>query len=112
MGAAAVLVAAAVCLLTDPLVRDITDLDDQLQVFLDMRVAEHNQSQSREVDFSAISYDVMDIQESGDETTLYAWIYYVEYNEKDGQLEKVSASHVPTVITARKDGSQYQLVEY
>lgn len=112
VGVTAVLVAAAVCLLTDPLVRDITDLDDQLQVFLDMRVAEHNQSQSREVDFSAISYDVMDIQESGDETTLYAWIYYVEYNEKDGQLEKVSASHVPTVITARKDGSQYQLVEY
>lgn len=112
VGVAAVLVPAAVCLLTDPLVRDITDLDDQLQVFLDMRVAEHNQSQSREVDFSAISYDVMDIQESGDETTLYAWIYYVEYNEKDGQLEKVSASHVPTVITARKDGSQYQLVEY
>ena len=112
VGVAAVLVAAAVCLLTDPLVRDITDLDDQLQVFLDMRVAEHNQSQSREVDFSAISYDVMDIQESGDETTLYAWIYYVEYNEKEGQLEKVSASHVPTVITARKDGSQYQLGEY
>lgn len=112
VGVAAVLVAAAVCLLTDPLVRDITDLDDQLQVFLDMRVAEHNRSQSWEVDFSAISYDVMDIQESGDETTLYAWIYYVEYDEKDGQLEKVSASHVPTVITSRKDGEQYQLVEY
>ena len=111
-GAAVVLAAAAVCLLTDPLGKDITDLDDQLQVFLDMQVAEHNRSQSREVDFSAISYDVMDIQESGGETTLYAWIYYVEYNRQDGQLEKVSASHVPTVITARKEGSQYQLVEY
>ena len=43
-------------------------------------------------DFSAISYDVMDIQESGGETTLYAWIYYVEYHQQNGQLEKVSAS--------------------
>lgn len=111
-GAAVVLVTAAVCLLTDPLVKDITDLDDQLQVFLDMRVAEHNGSQNREVDFSAISYDVMEIQESDDETTLYAWIYYVEYDEKGGQLEKISASHVPTVITVRKDGSQYELMEY
>lgn len=111
-GAVVVLVVAAVCLLTNPLSRDINDLDDQLQVFLDMRVAEHNGSQNREVDFSAISYDVMDIQKSGNETTLYAWIYYVEYNEEDGRLEKVSASHVPTVITAGKNGSQYELVEY
>ena len=111
-GAVVVLVVAAVCLLTNPLSRDISDLDDQLQGFLDMQVAEHNRSQSREADFSAVSYDVMDIQKSGDETTLYAWIYYVEYNEEDGQLEKVSASHVPTVITAGKNDSQYELVEY
>lgn len=111
-GAVVVLVVAAVCLLTNPLSRDISDLDDQLQGFLDMQVAEHNRSQSREADFSAVSYDVMDIQKSGDETTLYAWIYYVEYNEEDGRLEKVSASHVPTVITAGKNDSQYELVEY
>lgn len=111
-GAVVVLVVAAVCLLTNPLSRDTSDLDDQLQGFLDMQVAEHNRSQSREADFSAVSYDVMDIQKSGDKTTLYAWIYYVEYNEEDGQLEKVSASHVPTVITAGKNGSQYELVEY
>lgn len=111
-GAVVILVVAAVCLLTNPLSRNLSDLDDQLQVFLDMRVAEHNRSQNREVDFSAISYDVMEIQKSGDETTLYAWIYYVEYNEEDGRLEKVSASHVPTVITAGKNSSQYELVEY
>lgn len=107
-----VLVAASVCLLTNPKNYDISDLDDKLQGFLDMQVAEHNGPAKGNDNFTAVSYDLMKVDRSGSKTTVYAWILYLEYSCENGLLAKETGTYLPTVITAQKDGDNYELVEY
>ena len=40
------------------------------------------------------------------------WVLYEEYNYQNGKLQQVTGSHIPTVITARKEDGKYRLVEY
>lgn len=106
------LIVASVCLLTNPKKYDIKDLDDSLKVFLDMQVAEHNGSDESNNNFAAVSYDLMKMDKSGSKATVYAWILYQEYSYENGILTVESDSHIPTVITAKKNGNNYELVEY
>ncbi len=107
-----VIVITSVCLLTNPRTYHVKDLDDRLQVFLDMQVTKHNSSDESKDNFVTVSYDLMKVDNSGSETTVYAWILYLEYSYDNGVLTKESGSHIPTVITVQKNGSSYELVEY
>ena len=68
----------AACLMTDPFSNK--DLSEKLSVSMDMAVAEHNRSSKSEGHFAAADYDIMLVKQSGNETTVYAWVLYEEYS--------------------------------
>ena len=105
----------AVCLMTDPFSNK--SLSGKLGVSMDMAVAEHNRSSQSEGRFIATDYDVLLVSESGNETTVYAWVLYEEYSF-DGRDAKVeTGSHIPVAITFDtsandNDSSTYDVIEY
>lgn len=105
----------AVCLMTDPFSNK--SLSGKLGVSMDMAVAEHNRSSYSEGRFIATDYDVLLVSESGNQTTVYAWVLYEEYSfdGRDAKLE--TGSHIPTAITFDtsangNDSSTYDVIEY
>ncbi len=106
------LILTSICLLTNPKSYNVSDLDDELKVFLDMKVAEHHGSKDSNGIFSAVSYDLMRIEEQESKTTIYAWILFAEYRYDNGVIIEESAAHTPTVITVKKNSEEYELVEY
>lgn len=114
-----VCIATAVCLLTSPKNYDADDLDDQLQVFLDMEIKEHHQSDQTNGNFAVLDYKIMKVDRWLSDTTLYMWVLYEEYSYKDGILQEEAGSYIPTVITVtntiaqNKNGkNSYELREY
>ncbi len=112
VAAVIVIIITSLCLLTNPQSKDIKDLNERLQVFLDMQVAKHNESEKTKDNFIAVSYDLMKVDESRSEISVYMWVLYMEYSCDHGGLEVEAGSHVPVVITAKKDSDDYELVEY
>lgn len=84
-------------------------LDDRLKVLIDTSIASHNEKGDNRVVYSSIDYVTLGIDKKFSTTTVYMWVLYEGYNTF-GELE--TASHIPTVITAKKDGSDYRLSEY
>ena len=110
--AIALSVIVAVCFLTNPM---STKLSDELSVFIDMQIAEHNYSEEHTGDnFITASYKVLGVDKSLNETTVYMWVMYEEYSFADGKIKLESGSHLPTVITAKHTGEHghYELIEY
>lgn len=102
------IIVAAVCLLTNPVG---TDIDDQLKVFLDMRIAEHHESEHTGDNFISIDYKILKTKATPKETTVYMWVLYEEYSY-NGELKVEAGAHTPTVITATKTDGHYELKEY
>lgn len=105
----------AACLMTDPFSNK--DLSEKLSVSMDMAVAEHNRSSKSEGHFAAADYDIMLVKQSGNETTVYAWVLYEEYSFDGKDVKLESGSHIPTAITFdtsnnSSDSSTYDLIEY
>ena len=105
----------AVCLMTDPFSN--RSLSGKLGVSMDMAVAEHNRSSYSEGHFIATDYDVLLISESGNETTVYAWVCYKEYSFDGRDVKEETGSHIPTAITFdtsanNNDSSAYDVIEY
>ena len=105
----------AVCLMTDPFSNK--SLSGKLGVSMDMAVAEHNRSPYSEGRFIATDYDVLLVSESGNETTVYAWVLYEEYSFDGRDVKVETGSHIPTAITFDtsdndNDSSTYDVIEY
>ena len=105
----------AVCLMTDPFSN--RSLSGKLRVSMDMAVAEHNRSSHSEGHFIATDYDVLLVSESGNETTVYAWVLYEEYSFDGRDVKVETGSHIPTAITFDtsdndNDSSTYDVIEY
>ena len=105
----------AACLMTDPFSNK--GLSEKLSVSMDMAVAEHNRSSKSEGHFAAADYDIMLVKQSGNETTVYAWVLYEEYSFDGKDVKLESGSHIPTAITFdtsnnSSDSSTYDLIEY
>ena len=105
----------AVCLMTDPFSNK--SLSGKLGVSMDMAVAEHNRSSQSEGRFIATDYDVLLVSESGNETTVYAWVLYEEYSFDGRDVKVETGSHIPTAITFdtsanNNDSSTYDVIEY
>lgn len=112
-------IATAICLLTNPKTYNADDLDDQLQVFLDMQIKEHHQSDKTNHNFAVIDYNILKVDKWLSDTTLYMWVLYEEYSYKNDNLQVEAAAHTPTVITVtntiaqNKNGvNSYELREY
>ncbi len=101
--------AVAVCFLTNPK----TSLNAELSVFIDGQIMEHHSSNT-EGHFSAIDYKVLGVDNSLNETSVYMWVLYHEYSYENGEIKLEAGAHIPTVITAKREGSHghYKLVEY
>ena len=105
----------AVCLMTDPFSN--RSLSGKLGVSMDMAVAEHNRSPYSEGRFIATDYDVLLVSESGNETTVYAWVLYEEYSFDGRDVKVETGSHIPTAITFDtsnngNDSAAYDVIEY
>ena len=105
----------AACLMTDPFSNK--GLSEKLSISMDMAVAEHNRSSKSEGHFAAADYDIMLVKQSGNETTVYAWVLYEEYSFDGKDVKLESGSHIPTAITFDTsdnsgDSSTYDLIEY
>ncbi len=109
--------AAAVCLLTSPITRH-TKISSELSVFLDGQIAEHHRSSQTGDNFIAIDYEILDVNNSSDETTVYMWVLYSEYSLKNGDICFEEGAHTPTVVTVKRSDTighaekHYELVEY
>lgn len=104
-------VVVAVCFLTNPR----TTLNDELSVFVDMQIADHNYSKGNTDDnFIVVNSKILEVDKSADKTIVYLWAMYHEYSCENGIIKLEAASHVPTVITAKREGKHghYKLVEY
>ena len=119
LAAVIVCIVTAVCLLTNPKPYDEYDLDDELKQFLDTEIMAHHQSNLTDANFSALDYDILKIDRSLSDTTLYMWVYYEEYTYPNGKLQAEASAHTPTVITVtnktalNKNGlNNYELREY
>lgn len=105
----------ALCLMTDP--SPDRRLSGKLAVSVDMAVIEHNRSPQAEGRFSSVDYDVLLISESGNETTVYAFVLYEEYSFDGRDVRPESGSHIPAAITFDTSGddddsSVYKVIEY
>ena len=95
----------AVCFLTNP-----KRIDPQLATFLDHEIEKHHRSPYSMENFCCWDKEILGITKSGNQTTVYLWVLYMEYGYGD-YLEKRAAAHTPTAITVEGDGD-YRLVEY
>lgn len=100
----------SICFLTNP----ITHLNDELSVFIDGQVSEHNYTESDDPVFVVLSHKLLDVDKSLNKTTVYMWALYTEYSYENGQIQLETSSYKPTVITAKRTGlhGHYKLVEY
>lgn len=104
-------IAVAVCFLTNPK----TSIDEDLSLFLDLQIADHNYSKGNTDDnFIAVNSKILEVDKSANKTIVYLWAMYHEYSCENGIIKLEAASHVPTVITAKQEGKHghYELVEY
>lgn len=102
-----VCVAVAVCFLTNP-----TSINAKLSVFIDCQIAAHFQTEKSASNACCVNWEVLGTERSGAETTVYMWVLYDEYSMRNNELHQETASHIPTVITAKYDDGAYELVEY
>ena len=105
----------AVCLMSDPVSNK--SLSGKLGVSMDMAVAEHYRSSHADDSFITADYDVLLISESGNETTVYAWVLYEAYSFDGRDVKFESGSHIPVAITFDttandNDSATYDVIEY
>jgi len=102
-------IVTAVCFLTNP-----PSLNDELSVFIDMQIMEHNQGQYLPGQFTAVNHKVLGTKRSKGNITVYLLARYQEYNFENGKIQPAGGSYIPVAITAKRTGKHghYELVEY
>ncbi len=104
------IIVTAACLMTNP--KSNVDLDDGLKVFLDTQIAEHHESPQTKDNFVTVDYEILKTDNKPSEVSVYMWVLYQEYSYKNDEMKAETGTHIPTVITAKKDGNSYELTEY
>ena len=109
----------AVCLLTDPITNPSSSpsLSGTLSASMNHAIAEHYHWPEDEGTFATCDYEVLLVSESGNRTTVYAWIMREVYSFDGSDVKVESGSRIPTVITfdTPRDGAQksfYDVIEY
>lgn len=102
-------IALSVGFLTNP----ATKLDTNMASFIEEQIIEYHHGGYKSGEFYCTDFKVLGTNKDKENTTVYMWVLYSEYDKVNGKIEDVSGAHIPTVITVKKtDSSQYELVEY
>lgn len=102
-------IALSVGFLTNP----TTKLDTNMASFIEEQIIEHHHGGYKSGEFYCTDFKVLGTEKDKENTTVYMWVLYSEYDKVNGKIEDVSGAHIPTVITVKKTGSsKYELVEY
>ena len=102
-------IALSVGFLTNP----ATKLDTNMASFIEEQIIEYHHGGYKSGEFYCTDFKVLGTNKDKENTTVYMWVLYSEYDKVNGKIEDVSGAHIPTVITVKKIGSsQYELVEY
>lgn len=96
----------AVSFMTNP----VTKFNDQLNVFIDCQLADYHNSGQEGNLARCLDWRVLGTKKRGNTQEIYMWVLYEEFSNKDG-LQVETGSHIPTVLTVKKEGYQYELVE-
>ena len=102
-------IVTAVCFLTNP-----PGINEELSVFIDMQIAEHNQGKYFPGQFTAAHHKVLGTKRSNGTITVYLLARYQEYSFENGEIQKAGGSYIPVALTAKRTGKHghYELVEY
>ena len=102
-------IVTAVCFLTNP-----PGVNEELSVFIDMQIAEHNQGKYFPGQFTAVHHKVLGTKRSKGNITVYLLARYQEYSFENGEIQKAGGSYIPVALTAKRTGKHghYELVEY
>ncbi|MGN0518424.1 MAG: M56 family metallopeptidase, partial [Acutalibacteraceae bacterium] len=104
----------AVCFLTNPY--SGKDINDRMKITIDMAIANENYSEHYDGQFSTCAYDIFETKKSFSETTVYALVLYEEFKLENGNINIVSGSSGPVVLTVdtsdRGESTTYYVKEY
>ncbi len=105
-------VVLAVCFLTDPTTSP--NLNQEMSSFIEEQIMQHHHGLYTSGEFYCADFQVLGTKRDKENTTVYMWVLYQEYEEENGHIEDVSGAHIPTAITIRQTAAngQYELVEY
>ena len=102
---------AATGFLTSPYTEQMPN--ERLSVFIDVQIHEHTKKDYNEHMYRIWEFDVLDIVEKDEKTTVYMWLYYGEYSEdEEHNAVCINMKKGPVAITAKKVNDYYELVEY
>ena len=102
------LIATAICFLTNPLAP--RDLDDYLSHIIKFQHRTLDDGNYRQFE----AHTILGTSGHGDTIDVYAMVYYIEYRLDDNArlIDTRSGSHIPTVITLTKHDGEYALLDY
>lgn len=102
------LIATAICFLTNPLAP--RDLDDYLSHIIKFQHRTLDDGNYRQFE----AHTILGTSGHGDTIDVYAMVYYIEYRLDDNArlIDTRSGSHIPTVITLTKHDGEYTLLDY
>ncbi len=98
----------AVCFLTDP----TSKIDDDLSAFLEAQILQHHSAGYLSGEYCCTDFEVIGTTKDNDNTTVYMWVLYSEYDKRGDTIEDVSGAHILTAITVNETDGQYTLAEY
>ncbi len=105
-------VVLAVCFLTDPTTSP--NLNQEMSSFIEEQIMQHHHGLYTSGEFYCADFQVLGTKRDKENTTVYMWVLYQEYNKENGNIKEVSGAHIPIAITIRQTApnGQYELVEY
>lgn len=80
--------------------------------FIHSVIMDRGQSSHTGNAFPVENHKVMKISSSGDRTTVYMWVLYVEYVKNGDTLYEQSGWHIPAALTYRGTDGGFELLEY
>lgn len=93
-------------------VDNTTKPDTNMNSFIEEQIIAHHHGGYKSGDFCCADFKVLGKKRNKESTTVYMWVLYQEYDEKNGNIEEVSGAHIPTVITVKEEDGKFSLVEY
>ncbi len=98
--------------MTNPVTYDKT-INEELDVLVSEKILEHYVTEYTGNNFSCENHKIIGVENKDDTAIIYMWVLYREYKRENEAVEKVTSSHVPTVMTVSKNAEgNYSLEEY
>ena len=84
-----------------------------MTAFIEDQIIKHHHGEYKSGEFYCTDFKVLGIEKNNENTTVYMWVLYSEYDNTNNKINDVSGSHILTAITLKSiDFNQYELIEY